>query len=243
MRISRVFLADPLVVGETVDLDKSRSHYLTHVLRLVSGAELILFNGQDGLDYNARLTGKGKQLQADILDAKPVATESTLSSHIIQGLGRSDHMDIMIQKTTELGVNRITLFNAARTQSRLKPSQLEKKRQHWKAVAISACEQCGRSRIPAIEFHPGLDQAIQADLAEQKYLLEFNATPFASQLTKKRGSVSVLLGPEGGLNPQEIEIAVSQSYEKASLGPRTLRTETAAISAMVLIQAKVGDLI
>ncbi|MEM7563933.1 MAG: RsmE family RNA methyltransferase [Pseudomonadota bacterium] len=119
MRISRVFLADPLVVGALVELDKSRSHYLNHVLRLDTDADVIFFNGEDGIDYRAKLVFEGKRCKARIVSANPVTTESPLATRIIQGLGRSDHMDLMIQKTTELGVTHITLFNAERTQSRV----------------------------------------------------------------------------------------------------------------------------
>jgi len=242
MRIARVHVEAELEVGARIALGEARSHYLKHVLRLKPGAALSLFNGVDGFDYHAVLGADGKRLGASIEAASAVTTESPLHSEIIQGLGRADHMDWMIQKTTELGVRRISLFPSERTQAPLKSAQLDRKRQHWRGVAISACEQCGRAVLPEIRYHDGLAQALAACGGELRLLLEFSGTPLPRALRAARGSIAILLGPEGGLNPAEVELGKASGFAPVSLGPRVLRTETAAASALAIAQSLIGDL-
>ena len=242
MRISRVFIGVPLVVGEEIILDKARSHYLNHVLRLTSGASVVFFNGLEAVDYNATLISQGKKLCAQVQSASPVTTESSLHTTINQGLGRNDHIDWMVQKTTELGVSRIVLFNAERTQSPLKQSMLDKKLAHWQSISISACEQCGRALLPEIEFQHSLDSVLTASGSLTKLLLDFDAAPMATVLSNGLSDISLLLGPEGGLNLNEIEAAKKQGYQPVSLGPRVLRTETAATAALTMAQTICGDL-
>ncbi len=242
MRISRVYIDAELVSGQVIALDKARSHYLKNVLRLKSGAAFFFFNGREAIDYQATLVADGKHFKAEIGEQQALSTESGLASEIIQGLARSDHIDWTIQKTTELGVNRITLFNAERTQSPLKPAQLEKKLARWKGVAISACEQCGRAIVPEIIFHARLESALEASPDSLKLLLDFEGEPLASALQAPQSTVSILLGPEGGLNQQEIGLALGSGFQAISLGKRVLRTETAAVSALAIIQSDLGDL-
>ena len=242
MRISRVYVESELVEGEHIAFDQDRHHYLKHVLRLKPGAAVDLFNGRDGKDYRATLTLDGKQLGAAIESATARDTESPLDCTLIQALGRADHMDWLIQKATELGVQRIAIFNAERTQHPLKAKQRDKKLHHWRNVAISACEQCGRARLPRIDFHEGLAQALADSEAELKLLLHFDGEPMAARLQAAPASVSILVGPEGGLDPGEIETATAQGYVKATLGPRVLRFETAALTALSLAQSRAGDL-
>jgi 16S rRNA (uracil1498-N3)-methyltransferase len=242
MRIIRVHVEDELEVGAEIALAQAQSHYLKHVLRLHPGAALVLFDGKRALDYQAILVATGKKLAARIESSTAVATESDLACEIIQGLARADHIDWMIQKTTELGVSGITLFNAERTQTPVKPAQLQKKMNHWRGIAISACEQSGRALLPTITFHSGLTQAQAASSAECKLLLEFSGPSLASALDRPRTPVSILLGPEGGLNPDEIDLAKSSGFDPVSLGPRVLRTETAAASALAIVQSLLGDM-
>jgi 16S rRNA (uracil1498-N3)-methyltransferase len=214
------------------------------VLRLKPGAALALFDGRQTVDFHALLTADGKQLGATIESATAPQTESGLTVEIIQGLGRADHMDWMIQKTTELGVSRIVLFNAARTQTPLKAAQLEKKMQHWRSVAISACEQSGRSIIPAITFQRDLDQVMATSTCDCKLLLDFNGDSLTSVLRQRPSltPLAILLGPEGGLGATEIELARARDFAAVTLGPRVLRTETAAITALAIAQSLIGDL-
>jgi 16S rRNA (uracil1498-N3)-methyltransferase len=242
VRISRVHVDARLVVGEEISLDKPRGHYLKHVLRLKSGAALLLFNGREAIDYKATLDFDGKNVNARIDQAIPLYTESRLDSEIIQGLGRADHMDWMVQKTIELGANKISLFNAEHTQSPLKPAQLERKLAHWQGVAISACEQSGRALVPEINFYNHLQQALSASTIEFKLLLDFDGEALVSTLQPPRAAVSILLGPEGGLSQPEIELAKTAGFTPVRLGQRVLRTETAATAALAIVQATIGDL-
>ncbi len=242
MRKTRVFIEAGLVVGDIVTLDKAQGHYLKNVLRLKPGAAFFLFNGGAAIDYEARLIIEGKRLTAEILAARPLATESALTSEIIQGLGRADHVDWTIQKTTELGVNRVSIFNAARTQSPLKAAQLEKKLAHWRGVAISACEQSGRAIVPEIAFHTGLDAALADAAGARKLMLDFAGEPLASSLEPPGPSVSILLGPEGGLTDAEIGLAQKTGFQAISLGPRVLRMETAATAALAIVQSSPGKI-
>lgn len=242
MRTSRLFIDTELAVGAEIALDKPQAHYLKNVLRLKPGAAFFLFNGREAADYRASLQAAGKKLGARIDSVHPLATESSLHSHIIQGLGRADHMDWMIQKTTELGASRVSLFSAARSQGSMKPAQLEKKLNHWRGVAISACEQCGRAILPQIEYQPDLSSALQAVDNALGLLLDFNSRPLAEAVFPGTTEVAIVLGPEGGLTDTEIELVASRGIKPVSLGPRVLRTETAATAALALLQSKLGDL-
>jgi 16S rRNA (uracil1498-N3)-methyltransferase len=244
MRITRVHVDIELSVGTELVLPEAQTHYLKHVLRLKPGAALLLFNGKQPSDFHATLTANGKKLGALIASVTAIETESSLPIELLQGLGRADHMDWMIQKTTELGVNRIALFNAERTQSPLKSVKLAKKMQHWRSVAISACEQSGRALIPEIIFYRGVGEALAASTIDCKLLLDFSGGSLTSILQQRAQNtpIAILLGPEGGLNPAEIELAKSSGFVPVTLGPRVLRTETAAISATVIAQSVLGDL-
>jgi len=244
MRITRVHVEDELEVGAEIVLAQAQTHYLKHVLRLKPGAALVLFDGRQAIDFYSVLTADGKHLGARIESATAVETEPNLFVDLIQGLGRADHMDWMIQKTTALGVGRIALYNAERSQTPLKPAQLEKKIQHWRSVAISACEQSGRTILPEITFHRHFDQALATSTIDCKLLLDFSGDSLASVLRQlpPRTPLTILLGPEGGLNPAEIELAKTTGFTAVTLGPRVLRTETAAISALAIAQSLIGDM-
>ena len=242
MRIPRVHVEQELAVGTEIVLAQAQSHYLKHVLRLKPGAALLLFNGREARDYPSVLLADGKQLIARIDDEQAVDTEPGIACEIIQGLGRSDHMDWVIQKTTELGARRILLFNAERSQRPPKPAQLKKKMQHWRGVAVSACEQSGRGIIPGINFEQDMKAAIDACTADTRLLLDFAGAAPADALPRATASVAILLGPEGGLTPAEIELAGSRGFSLLRLGPRVLRTETAATAALAIVQSLVGDI-
>jgi 16S rRNA (uracil1498-N3)-methyltransferase len=244
MRITRVHVEDELEVDAEIVLAQAQTHYLKHVLRLKPGAALVLFDGRQAINFHSVLTAAGKKLGARIESATAVETESNLVVELIQGLGRADHMDWMIQKTTELGVSRIALFNAEHSQTPLRPTQQEKKIQHWRSVAISACEQSGRTILPEITFHRHFDQVIATSTIDCRLLLDFSGDSLASVLQQKppRTPLAILLGPEGGLNPTEIELAKASGFAAVTLGPRVLRTETAAISALAIAQSLIGDM-
>ena len=241
MRKPRVFIdADLVPLGE-VWLDRSRGHYLKNVLRLKPGAAFFLFNGRAAQEFEAHLVVDGKRVGAKLGAVRDCATESPLDCTILQGLARADHSEWTIQKTTELGVTRILLFNAERTQSPLKSAQIERKLTHWRGIAASACEQCGRARLPQIGFQRDLETALAA-APGPGFVLDFSGEPLAAIVPQASLPLRLILGPEGGLTPDEIETAVAGGFTRASLGPRVLRTETAATAALVIAQASVGDL-
>jgi 16S rRNA (uracil1498-N3)-methyltransferase len=242
MRSVRVHVETELAVGAEIALAQAQSHYLKHVLRLKPGAALLLFNGLEACEYPSVLLADGKRLLARVEAAIPVETESRLFCEVLQGLGRADHMDWTIQKTTELGVNRIVLLNTERSQVPLKPAQLQKKLQHWRGVAISACEQSGRVMVPEIIFERDPVAAINGCEAETKLVLDFGGATLANAVQQPMASVALLLGPEGGLNPAEIAHAEKAEFKSVSLGPRVLRTETAATAALALVQSLLGDM-
>jgi 16S rRNA (uracil1498-N3)-methyltransferase len=242
MRISRIHTDNELAEGETIVLGESQSHYLKNVLRLKPGAAVRLFNGLDGLDHCAHIEFEGKSVLAAIGPALPAAAESPLHSQVIQALARPDHVDWMLQKATELGVHRVLLFNAARTQTPLKETRLGKKLDHWRAVVTNACEQCGRARLPRIEFVPDLGAALAATIPGYRILLDAGGSPLPSLLRAPAGGVAILLGPEGGLDAVEIQSARESGFASASLGPRVLRTETAAATALAIAQSCIGDM-
>jgi len=242
MRIPRVHVGAGLAEGDLITLEKPQSHYLKHVLRLESGAAVILFDGKQAVDYRGNLILEGKAVKVNIDAAQSLDNESKLDSEIIQGLARADHMDWVIQKITELGVNRISIFNAERSQSPLKTTQQDKRLAHWRGVASSACEQSGRAIIPQIDFYRDLGQLLGTSREALKLLLDFEGEPLAACLRDGYSAVSILLGPEGGLNQSEITSARSAGFLAVSLGKRVLRTETAATAALAIVQSSLGDL-
>ncbi len=245
MRLSRIFVQQPLSEGAKLLIDSDTSHYLRNVLRLKAGAVVALFNCDDCFDYPSLLSYQGKQVIALVQRQVPATTESELPTEIVQGLSRSDHMDWMIQKTTELGVKRISIFNARHSQIPLKPRQTGKKLTHWQAVAIKACEQSGRHRPPQIGFYHTLTELLDEPAKRGiGLLLDFEGDSLQN-LTVKQNTVqliSLLVGPEGGLAESEIKLARDSGFEPVRLGPRVLRTETAAITALAIIQSMWGDI-
>ena len=242
MRISRVYIDMDLAEGDVVALGKPQSHYLRNVLRLKPGASLILFNGRESAEYTARLSEAGKLAEVSIGKRIVRTTDSALDSEIIQGLGRADHVDWAVQKATELGVTRFTIFGSARSQGRLKPAQIDKKLGHWRAVAIGACEQCGRVLLPEIEFLPSLAEALGQPRNGIRLLLDAGGEPLRGIRPAENRSISILLGPEGGLDDIETAAARDAGFTPVSLGPRVLRTETAAVAGLAIVQSVFGDI-
>ena len=245
MRVSRIFVDHKLGEGAQFALEADTCHYLRNVLRLKSGASITLFNGRDLYDYSALLSYEGKQAIVTIQNRDTRQTESNLSTEIIQGLSRSDHMDWMIQKCTELGVTRISVFNARYSQILLKSAQQKKRLQHWHNIAIKACEQCGRQIPPRVSFEQNLASVLDDGISRQlKILLNLDGErlPMKSIKDNTVDQVTILLGPEGGLSESEINAAQGAGFISSRLGPRVLRTETAAATALAILQYQHGDI-
>jgi len=244
MRLSRIYVTASLSVGESIDLSIASSHYIKNVLRLKNGQNIIIFNALDPLDYTARVEIFKKQVQVSVLSSQKNNLESPLHTSLFQAIGKPEHIDLVIQKATELGITKIHLFNSQRTQTHLKGPRLAKKIEHWQGIIISACEQCGRNQLPLLHFEP----TFQSFLAEQnkcnKILLDFNGSSIktlASELKPQYG-FNLLVGPEGGFTPDEVQFAKDQGFKPCTLGPRVLRMETAAISIINIIQHHFGDM-
>ena len=237
MRLSRFFIDMPLSLG-LQQLPEASAHYISRVLRLNVGAAVQLFDGS-GTEYRGELAEVGKKQVAVMLrDQLAGLPESKLHIHLGQGLSRGERMDWAIQKATELGVAEITPIVSERCEVRLKDERADKRLAHWRQIAISACEQCGRSVLPIIHSPVALRDwlAVEADL---KLVLHPVAEPLASHA--KPQSLAFLIGPEGGLSQSEVEQAAGQGFLPARLGPRVLRTETAPVVALSVAQQLWGD--
>jgi len=243
MRLTRVFVDAPLESGGTVDLPDDAGAHLAKVLRARSGDEIMLFNG-DGRDFTGIIGSvRGKHVTAEIGAAHPVETESRLSITLVQCMPRGEKMDWVVQKTTELGVARIVPVISQRSVVRLDHGQAQSKQSHWQAVAVSACEQCGRARLPMIESPVQLLNYLGglAPSAHPRWVLEPQIAATAPQrlpLTE----AEIAIGPEGGFAPEELEGFKLAGFLPLGLGPRVLRTETAAIAALVWLQSLFGDM-
>lgn len=238
MRLSRFFIDAPLSLGEH-ELPEAQAHYIGRVLRMSEGAAVQLFDGS-GQEFLGVLLEVGKKRVSVRLDESFAGQpDSTLNIHLGQGLSRGERMDWAIQKATELGVREITPIVSERCEVRLKDERADKRLAHWRQIAISACEQCGRSSVPVI--HPPLLLAewLKACEAELKLVLHPVAEPWASHA--RPASLAFLIGPEGGLSEAEVQQAQAAGYHSARLGPRVLRTETAPVVALAVAQQLWGD--
>lgn len=238
MRLSRFFIDAPLSLGEH-SLPEAQAHYIGRVLRMTEGQALQVFDGS-GVEYRGTLLEVGKkQVRVQLDEQFAGQAESTLRIHLGQGLSRGERMDWAIQKATELGVAEITPIVSERCEVRLKDERAQKRQDHWQQIAISACEQCGRSVVPVI--HPPLPLAewLKQTDADLKLVLHPVAEPLSSHATP--ASLAFLIGPEGGLSEAEVEQAKAGGYHAARLGPRVLRTETAPVVALSVAQQLWGD--
>ena len=242
MRIPRIYLPLPLMVSATVRLDDNAFNHAVRVLRLKSGATLILFNG-DGGAFSATLADVGKrEAWAQVLEFLPGEVESPLRMLLAQGVSRGDKMDYTLQKAVELGVAAIQPLFTERGGVDLNGERLQRKIEHWRGIVIGACEQCGRNRLPEwrepLALRDWLAQPAEPGL---RLLLDPAAKQGLRGLEPPTGRVTLLIGPEGGLSPTEITQAGQAGFSGVRLGPRILRTETAGLAALAAIQALWGD--
>mgnify|MGYP001393495497 CR=1 FL=1 len=238
MSLPRFYVDAELALG-TVDLPEATSHYLSRVLRLAVGAQIQLFDGS-GDEYLSEITAISKKVvSVELTEQVAGLPDSSLAIHLGQGLSRGERMDWAIQKATELGVTEITPLFTERCEVRLNDERAEKRLAHWRQIAISACEQCGRSRLPVIHPPKLVAEWIQALQADLKLVLH----PVAQPLTAHQppNSLAFLIGPEGGLTEAEVAQAAGAGFLPARLGPRVLRTETAPVVALSVAQQLWGD--
>jgi 16S rRNA (uracil1498-N3)-methyltransferase len=238
MRLSRFFIDAALSLGEH-ELPEAQAHYIGRVLRMAEGDALQVFDGS-GQEFRGALLEVGKKrVRVQLDESFAGQTESPLRIHLGQGLSRGERMDWAIQKATELGVTEITPIVSERCEVRLKDERAEKRQAHWQQIAISACEQCGRSVVPVIHPPMQLAEWLKRSDAELKLVLHPVAEPLTSH--SKPATLAFLIGPEGGLNDAEVEQAQNAGFHAARLGPRVLRTETAPVVALSIAQHLWGD--
>ena len=244
MRLTRAFVDAALPIGAQVVLPDTAAAHLVRVLRLREGDACVLFNG-DGRDYDARIAASGKrETLVDIVAAREAGNESPLRIVLLQGIARGEKMDLILQKATELGVARIVPVDAERTEVRLDGQRLQKRIAHWRSVVVSACEQCGRARIPEVA-DPVAIAGIAGQVGEDASKLTLDPEGGHALPTLAIGhasTVAVAIGPEGGWSPRDRETLRLAGFKGLRLGPRILRTETAGLAAIAALQAIYGDL-
>ncbi|CAH8206970.1 16S rRNA (uracil(1498)-N(3))-methyltransferase [Vibrio aestuarianus] len=242
MRIPRIYHPTPISQLGTIALSDDAAGHIGRVLRMQVGQEVLLFDGS-GAEFPATIsevTKKGVLVEA--AERVESSCESPLNLHLGQVISRGDKMEFTIQKSVELGVNTITPLISERCGVKLDAKRFEKKLEQWQKIAISACEQCGRNTVPVIR--PIMQ--LEAWCAEQSDALKLNLHPRAkysiNTLPDPITKVRLLIGPEGGLSAQEIRMTEEYQFEETLLGPRVLRTETAALTAITALQVRFGDL-
>lgn len=244
MRLTRVYIDQPLAPGARVTLSESAGAHLVRVLRLREGEACVLFNG-DGHDYDARLISAGKRgVEAEVDAMRVVDNESPLRLVLLQGIARGEKMDLILQKATELGVAAIAPVFADRTEVRLDGERLEKRVAHWRSVVTSACEQSGRARVPDVLLPRGLAEAAASlDADALKLTLDpVGEHRFDTLSPSVDGGIVIGIGPEGGWSEKDRIILRTHGFSGLRLGPRVLRTETAGLAAIAALQARFGDL-
>jgi 16S rRNA (uracil1498-N3)-methyltransferase len=241
MRDTRIFTTTALHSGAAFLLEPEPSRHIAKALRMHVGDTLTLFDGRGG-EYPATITVIGKK-QVEVKTGERLDTEreSPLRVHLGIAVSRGDRSDWVIQKATELGVARITPLVTGRTGVKLSGERAEKKLAHWRQIAVSACEQCGRNRVPVVDPLQPCDDFIGGSDAQLKLVLHHRA-----QTLLGRGdaihSALLLVGPEGGLSDDEIARAEQAGFSPLALGPRVMRTETAPLAALAILQGRWGDM-
>src|SRR5712671_945093 len=242
MRLTRVYVDAPLASGMRVTLQGSAAGHLTRVLRLRVGEALTVFNGAGG-EYAASIEhAHAGRVAVAIGELRAIERESPLTLTLAQGVSRGERMDLVVQKATELGASGLAPVLAERSVVRLTAQQAERRLNHWRAIAIAACEQSGRNRLPAIAPPVPLKDFLRTSDGSMRLLLSPAAPATLADLPRLVSAITVLIGPEGGLAEAEQEAAVAAGFKPVRVGPRVLRTETAAIAALTLLQREFGDL-
>jgi 16S rRNA (uracil1498-N3)-methyltransferase len=242
MRLTRVYVETKLEAGAALELPPETAAHIARVLRARVGDGLVLFNG-DGHEWSGQIESvRGARVRASIGPGILVDRESALAVTLVQSVPRGDRMDFIVQKATELGVARIVPTLSQRSVVRLDARQCEAKATHWRAVVVSACEQCGRNRIPAVdEPRQLIDYLGAAAGGGTRLVLEPDGDGDGGKWNVA-GSVEIAIGPEGGFAPDELEAFRVAGFKRVRLGPRILRAETAAIAALTWLQTQFGDM-
>ena len=238
----RLYIDSTITIGNEIHLRMDRMHYIMNVLRLTIDDSLIIFDGS-GHEYFAEIIEvKKKYVTLIPRELTYYEKPSPRTIRIGQCLIKKSKMDLMLQKTTELGVNVVVPLISKYSVIKIKKSNERLKKDHWEKIARSACEQCGRNFIPEIENPRLLDEFINEKSSNFKIILDPTSSKTFNEINPQDRNIDILIGPEGGFHNREIEVAGRNKFVRVSMGPRILRAETAAISAISIIQSLWGDM-
>ena len=238
----RLFCPPPLAAGAETALPRSAAHHASRVLRLKRGDEVTLFDGEGGEFHAALARVDARGVTARLGGREPVERESPLDVTLVQGLATAERMDYVIQKAVELGVAGIVPVATARSVTRLDATRAQRRLEHWREVAIASCEQCGRNRLPRLYPACNLLQWLnEPSSASLRLVLAPDGAQSLSAIGPPAGAIEVLVGPEGGLGPEEAAAALAAGFRAVRLGPRILRTETAGPAMLAAMNALWGD--
>ncbi len=242
MRVPRLYVPVPMRVGEVIELPPEQSHHLLRVLRLRISEPLAFFSGS-ALEYGGRIVAIGNARVSVAIEAEQAAQrESPLAITLAQALARAERMDFTIQKSVELGVRRLVPLLTERTGVRFKDERESRRMEHWSRIIIGACEQSGRVRLPELQEPTPFAQWIAQPLSGSKLVLDPRAAQSLASSGQPQSEFVLLIGSEGGLSERERDQARAAGFVGVHLGPRVLRTETAALVALSILQSRFGDL-
>lgn len=238
----RFFCPPPLVAGVETALPAGAAHHALRVLRLKAGDAVTLFDGEGG-EYGAELAhASSRAIAVRVVERRAIERESPLAVTLVQGLAAADRMDYAVQKAVELGVAAIVPVVSARSVARLDGARAARRVEHWRQIAVAACEQSGRNRLPQVFPPQDLALWLQAPShARLRVLLAPDAAGSLGDLTNPAGAVELLVGPEGGFTEEESAAALAAGFRALRLGPRVLRTETAGVAMLAAMSALWGD--
>ena len=245
--MNRFYHSKPININENIVMDDFAAHHALKVMRLKNNDQLILFNG-DGSDITGQVINISKrQVKVSIKSKKNIRSESNLRVILLQALTSSEKMDLIIQKTTELGISEIQPIVCERSIVKIKKEKIEKKLSHWRQVTIAACEQCGRAKVPKIHEPENiikyLERTIESD-KDTKIILSPEASKSLDNIAPNiKQDIKVLIGPEGDFTKQELDYSIQKGFSPIKIGPRILRTETAPICILSILQYKYGDIV
>ena len=238
--VPRFYVDAPLRAGSVCTLSEDAAHHAVHVLRLREGEPVTLFNGRGG-EYSARIASIQRlRISIDLLEHRAIERELPVHVTLVQGVSAGEKMDSTVRKAVELGVAEVQPVLAARSLARPKGERAEGRRAHWQKVVIAACEQCGRNRIPEVHHLIAVSE-YRGEGDAAKILLSPQAKLRFSQAVKDKTTFVLAAGPEAGFTAEEEGALADAGFVPASLGPRTLRTETAAVAALAALSALRGD--
>ena len=250
MRLTRIHIPSPegastpapLAAGREVELPAAAGEHVARVLRLRVGAAVVLFDGHGG-EWAAEITSIARnRVRALCRNHNPVERESPVAITLLQSLARGEKMDWIIQKATELGVHDIIPVSSERSVVHMDEQRESKRLAHWQAIAASACEQCGRNRLPELSPPMALPNALELQLPNMRLTLSPAAVVRLRDVVNTPQAIALLVGPEGGLTEQECAHSEARGFRAVRFGPRILRTETAAVAAIAALQLLTGDL-